>query len=63
MRYKNTSDEILKFRAHDKNGIVKVFEVKPGKEIESDRAVEHPSMVLSEKAGKGKSNKKPKGDD
>ncbi|KKM53676.1 hypothetical protein LCGC14_1554140 [marine sediment metagenome] len=64
MKYKNTSDRILKFRAHDKKGIVKVFELKPGKEMESDREVGVGGLEkISEKEGKGKLTKKTKGDD
>ena len=62
MKYKNVSDGILKFRAHDKKGIVKVFELKPGQVMESDREVGHRGLEL-EKEGKGKSTKKLKGDE
>ena len=64
MRYKNVSENILKFRAHDSKGIKKVFELKPDKEMESDREVRFGGLEkVSEKVGKGKSNKKTKGDD
>ena len=39
MKYKNTTQGVLKFRAHDKDGKKRRFELKPGKEIESDREV------------------------
>lgn len=59
MKYKNISKEVLKFRAHNSKGIVKVFELKPGKEMESDREVRFGGL---EEVGKGKS-KKDKGDE
>ncbi|MEK0337253.1 MAG: hypothetical protein QQN41_07460 [Nitrosopumilus sp.] len=55
MKYKNITKGVLKFRAHDSKGIVKVFELKPGKEMESDRAV---NLGGLEEVGKGKLNKK-----
>jgi len=39
MKYKNKTEGVLKFRAHDKDGKKRVFEIKPGKEMESDREV------------------------
>ena len=60
MRYKNKTKDIIKFRAHDSKGIVQVFELKPGEEMESDRKVENIGL---EKAGKGKSEKNDKGDE
>lgn len=39
MKYKNITKGNLKFRANDKNGLKKVFELKPNEEIESDRIV------------------------
>ncbi len=55
MRYKNVTKGVLKFRAHDSKGIVKVFELNPDDEMESDREVTCDGL---EQAGKGKSNKK-----
>ncbi len=62
MKYKNVTEGILRFRAHDSKGKKRVFELKPGKEMESDREVRLGGLEL-EKEGKGKSNKKNKGDD
>ena len=59
MKYKNTTKGILKFRAHDSKGIKKVFELKAGTEMESDREVHLGGL---EKVGKGKSNKKNEGE-
>ena len=39
MRYKNVTEGVLKFRAHDKDGKKRVFELESGKEMESDRLV------------------------
>ena len=66
MKYKNTTKEVLKFRAHDSKGIVRVFELKPGKELELDREFFHGGLELVEeieKEGKGKLNKKSEGDE
>ena len=63
MKYKNITEGILKFRAHDSKGNKKVFELKPGKEMESDREVKLGGLELNEKEGRGKTNKKHKGDD
>ncbi len=54
VKYKNITKEVLKFRAHNSKGIVKVFELKQGEEMESDREVRFGGL---EKVGKGKSNK------
>ena len=59
MKYKNITKGILKFRAHDSKGKKKVFELKPGKEMESDREVHFDGL---EQVGKGKSNKKSEGE-
>ncbi|MAF50797.1 MAG: hypothetical protein CMH64_01775 [Nanoarchaeota archaeon] len=61
MKYKNTSKRVLKFRAHDSKGNKKLFELKPGKEMESDREVRLGEEGLEE-VGKGTS-KKSKGDE
>ncbi len=66
MKYKNVTKGVLNFRAHNSKGIVKVFELKPGKEIELDREFFHGGLELQkeiEQEGKGKSNKKEKGDE
>ena len=39
MKYKNIGEGVLRFRAHDKDGVKKVFELKPDEEMESDRLV------------------------
>ena len=44
MKYENVSQGILKFRAHNKKGIVKEFILNPGKKMESDREVSHPGL-------------------
>ena len=62
MKYKNTTDKILRFRATDSKGKKKVFELKPGKEFESDREVNFRDGGL-EKVGKGKSDKINKGEE
>ncbi len=59
MKYKNMTDGILKFRAHNSKGIIQVFELKPDEEMESDREVGFGGL---EKVGKGKSIKKDKGE-
>ncbi len=46
MKYKNKTDEVIKFRAHNKKGIVHVFELQPDEDMESDRTVEHPGLEL-----------------
>ena len=53
MKYKNTSERLLRFRAHNTKGIIEVFELKPGEEMESDRLVEFGG--LEQISGKGKS--------
>ncbi len=60
MKYKNITKGVLRFRAHDSKGIVKVFELKPGKEMESDREVRFGGI---EEVGKGKSKKTKEGDE
>ena len=55
MKYKNKTEGVLKFRAHDKDGKKRVFEIKPGKEMESDRKVSLSGLELIQ-------NKKEKGD-
>ena len=61
MKYKNITKKVLKFRATDSKGKKRVFELKPGKEFESDREVNFRDGGLEE-VGKGTS-KKNKGDD
>ena len=67
MKYKNVTKEVLKFRAHDSKGIVRVFELKPEKEIELDREFFHGGLELVEeeieKERKGKSKKTNEGDE
>jgi len=41
MKYKNTTDRILRFRANDEKGTKKAFELKPGDEFSSDRTVSY----------------------
>ena len=60
MKYKNMSDRVLKFRAHNAKGRVEVFELKPDEEMESDREV---GVGGLEKVGKGTIKKIKKGDD
>lgn len=62
MKYKNITNKILKFRAHNIKGIVEVFELKPNGEMESDRLVRFGGLEKIEQAGKGKSIKKDKGE-
>ncbi len=63
MRYKNVTEGILKFRANDSKGVKKVFELKVGQEMDSDREVRFGGLEkVNDKEGKGKSNKKTKGD-
>ena len=64
MKYKNVTEGIIRFRAHNSKGIIEVFELKPDEEMESDREVEFGGLKkVSEQDGKGKSNKKVKGDE
>ena len=56
MKYKNKTDRVLKFRANDKNGKKRVFELESGKTMESDREVIYPGLELIEE--KEKNNKK-----
>ena len=60
-KYKNTTKGILKFRAADSNGIKKVFELKPDKEMESDREVKLGGLELVKE--KAKTKKKSLGGD
>ncbi len=62
MRYKNTQDVNIKFRAHNSKGEVQVFDLKPDEEMESDREV---TYVGLKQVGRGISVKKTKkkGDD
>ena len=39
MKYKNITERLLKFRAADKDGVKRVFELKQDQEMESDRIV------------------------
>ena len=61
MKYKNITKKVLRFRATDSKGNKKLFELKPGKEMESDREVNFRDGGLEE-VGKGTS-KKSKGDE
>ena len=66
MKYKNITNGVLSFRAHNAKGVKQVFNLNPDKEMESDREVRFGGLVLvneTEKAGKGKTNKTKKGDD
>jgi hypothetical protein len=57
MRYKNTTNGVLIFRAHNAKGVKEVFNLKPDEEMESDREVTYGGLKL---VGKGISNKKKK---
>ena len=59
MKYKNTTDGILKFRAHNIKGIKQIFELKPDGEMESDREVNFGGL---EKVGRGTKSKINKGE-
>ncbi len=59
MKYKNTTNKVLKFRAHNIKGIKEVFELKPDEEMESDREVSFGGL---EKVGRGKSKTNKKGE-
>mgnify|MGYP003148397668 CR=1 FL=1 len=61
MKYKNITKKVLRFRANDSKGNKKLFELKPGKEIETDRKINFRDGGLEE-VGKGTS-KKSKGDE
>lgn len=39
MKYKNVTKGNLRFRAADSKGVKRVFDLKPGEEMESDREV------------------------
>lgn len=52
MKYKNITNGVLKFRAHDKEGIKKEFELEPGKEVESDRELRLGGLKLIKKKSK-----------
>ncbi len=52
--YKNVTKANLRFRAPDSKGIKKVFELKPGEEMESDRELRLGGL---EKVGKIKLKK------
>ncbi len=64
MRYKNITDGVLRFKAKDSKGIKKVFVLKPEEEFESESDMIYHGGIekISEKARKGKSSKKNKGD-
>jgi len=49
MLYKNVSEEVLRFRANNKEGVKEVFELKPGEEMESDRIVSFSGLELTQK--------------
>jgi len=55
MKYKNITKGPLKFRANNSKGEKQVFNLKPGKEMESDRKVSLSGLELIQ-------NKKEKGD-
>lgn len=61
MRYKNISKSVIKFRAHDKNGVKKQFILQPDEEFESDRVVMFGGLELVEE--KKKKTKKTKQED
>ena len=44
MKYRNKLKETIKFRGYDKNGVEKVFELKEGDEMESDRTTVHQGL-------------------
>lgn len=39
LKYKNVTETVLRFRAHDVKGVKQVFVLQPGEEMESDREV------------------------
>ncbi len=55
MKYRNKLKETIKFRGYDKNGVEKVFELKEGEEMESDRKTVHYGL---EEIGEKKPKKK-----
>ena len=57
MRYKNVTEGTLKFRAHDSKGVKKVFELKSGEEMESDRIVKFGGLEKVTEKAKSKSKK------
>ena len=59
MKYKNTTNKVLIFRAHNIKGIKEVFELKPDEEMESDREVSFGGL---EKVGRGKSKTNKRGE-
>jgi len=63
MKYKNVTEGVLKFRAHDLNGEKKVFVLKPGEEMESDREVSFGGLELVKQESVKVQTKKPKGDE
>lgn len=59
IRYKNITEGILRFRAFDKDGIKKVFELKPDEEVELGGESKFGGLKkITESAGKGKKTKK-----
>ena len=59
MLYKNVSEGTLRFRANDLEGIKKVFELKPGEEVDLGKETRFGGLKkVTESAGKGKKTKK-----
>lgn len=54
IRYKNVTNSVLRFRAFNEKGVKKVFELKPGKEIELGKEAKLGGL---EKVGKNKKTK------
>lgn len=61
MKYRNTTDGTLRFRATNVKGVKQIFELKPEEEMESDKEVNYVGLKM---VGKGILKKtKKKGDD
>ena len=54
MKYKNVTKNVLKFRAHDKKMVKKVFELKPNETLEFGKEVDHNGLELVEENKKNK---------
>lgn len=65
MKYKNVTEGVLRFKAKDLKGVKKIFVLKPGQEFESvsDMIYHGGIEKVSEKVGKGKLEKKKKGEE
>ena len=63
LKYKNVTEGILKFRAHDGKMVKKVFELKPNQEVELGSEARFGGLELVKEEANKKSKKKKIGDE